>query len=62
MDVVASVEVPVSVEKLFDYVSDLANYPSWLEFVHKVDAISDAEDSDASWLVELRARLGVLAR
>lgn len=62
MDVVASVEVPVSVEKLFAYVADLANYPSWLEFVHKVDAISDAEDSDASWLVELRARLGVLAR
>ena len=62
MDVVASVEVPVSVEKLFAYVADLANYPSWLEFVHKVEAISDAEDSDASWLVELRARLGVLAR
>ena len=62
MDVVASVDVPVSVEKLFDYVADLANYPSWLEFVHKVDAISDAGDTDATWQVELRARLGVLAR
>lgn len=62
MDVVASVEVPVSVEKLFDYVADLANYPSWLEFVHKVEAISDAGDTDTTWLVELRARLGVLAR
>ncbi len=62
MEVVASVDVPVSVEKLFDYVADLANYPSWLEFVHKVDAISDAGDTDATWQVELRARLGVLAR
>ena len=62
MDVVASVDVPVSVEKLFDYVADLANYQSWLEFVHKVDAISDAGDTDATWQVELRARLGVLAR
>ena len=62
MDVVASVDVPVSVEKLFDYVADLANYPSWLEFVHKVDAISDAGDTDATWQVELRARLGVFAR
>lgn len=62
MDVVASVEVPVSVEKLFDSVADLANYPSWLEFVHKVDVTSDAVDEDATWLVELRARLGVLAR
>ena len=62
MDVVASVDVPVSVEKLFDYVADLANYQSWLEFVHKVDAISDAGDTDTTWQVELRARLGVLAR
>ncbi len=62
MDVVASVDVPVSVEKLFDYVADLANYPSWLEFVHKVEAIGNAGDTDTTWLVELRARLGVLAR
>ncbi len=62
MDVVASVDVPVSVEKLFDHVADLANYPSWLDFVHKVDAICDAGNTDATWQVELRARLGVLAR
>ncbi len=62
MDVIASVEVPVSVENLFAYVSDLVNYPSWLEFVHKVEAFSNGENTDATWLVELRARLGVLAR
>ena len=62
MDLVASVEVPVSVEKLFDYVADLANYSSWLEFVHKVDLVGESTESDTTWLVELRAKLGVLAR
>lgn len=62
MDLVASVEVPVSVEKLFDYVADLANYSSWLEFVHKVELVGESTETDTTWLVELRAKLGVLAR
>ena len=62
MDLVASVEVPVSVEKLFDYVADLANYSSWLEFVHKVELVGESIETDVTWLVELRAKLGVLAR
>jgi len=62
MDLVASVEVPVSVEKLFDYVADLANYSSWLEFVHKVELVGESTETDATWHVELRAKLGVLAR
>ncbi len=62
MDLTASVEVPVSVEKLFDYVADLANYSSWLEFVHKVELVGESIETDATWIVELRAKLGVLAR
>ena len=62
MDLVASVEVPVSVEKLFDYVADLANYSSWLEFVYKVDLVGESTETHTTWLVELRAKLGVLAR
>ena len=62
MDLFASVEVPVSVEKLFDYVADLANYSSWLEFVHKVELVGESTETDVTWLVELRAKLGVLAR
>ena len=62
MELVASVEVPVSVEKLFNYVADLANYSSWLEFVYKVDLVGESTETDATWLVELRAKLGVLAR
>ena len=60
MDLIASVEVPVSVEKLFAYVADLANYSSWLEFVYKVEVVGDSSETDATWLVELRAKLGVL--
>lgn len=59
MDVVASVEVPVSAETLFAFISDLSNYPSWLELVH--EAVPEVNSTAAkSWSVELRARLGVL--
>ena len=57
MDVIATVEVPVSPEKLFAYISDLVNYESWLEIVHSVKLFDDN-----SWTVELRARLGPFAR
>ncbi|MFZ8935768.1 MAG: SRPBCC family protein [Ilumatobacteraceae bacterium] len=55
MDLIASVEVPVSVEKLFDYVADLANYSSWLEFVHKVELVGESTETDATWLVDATA-------
>jgi ribosome-associated toxin RatA of RatAB toxin-antitoxin module len=51
MELVASVEVPVSVEKLFNYVADLANYSSWLEFVYKVDLVGESTETYATWLV-----------
>ena len=65
MDVTANVDVPVSVEKLFAYISDLKNYESWLEMVHSVTPVDhDAADSHhvIAWTVELRARLGPFAR
>ena len=62
MEVVASVEVPVSAQKLFNFVADLANYSSWLDFVHKVDLVVEPNNDGPTWLVELRARLGLLAR
>ncbi len=65
MDITAYVDVPVSVEKLFAYISDLKNYESWLEMVHSVTPVgndaSSSQDS-GSWTVELRARLGPFAR
>ena len=65
MDVTANVEVPVSAEKLFNYVSDLQNYESWLEMVYSVKS-SDQDPTSSKdlkfWTVELRARLGPFAR
>jgi len=57
MDVVATVDVPVSAEKLFNFILDLANYESWLQMVHSAKL-----QEDKSWSVELRARLGPFAR
>ena len=57
MDVVATVDVPVSAEKLFNFILDLANYESWLQMVHSAKLLEDN-----SWSVELRARLGPFAR
>ena len=63
MDVVATVEVPVTRERLFSFVSDLANYGSWLEMVHSVNRLEDDRNSNnPGWLVELQARLGPFAR
>ncbi|MBM3806236.1 MAG: SRPBCC family protein [Actinobacteria bacterium] len=62
MDVVASVEAPVSAEKLFDFVADLGNYPQWLELVHEASSSNGDADQNPVWLVELRARLGIFAR
>jgi hypothetical protein len=41
MDVVATIEAPVGVEKLFSVVADLATYPQWLGIVHQVTAELD---------------------
>ena len=63
MDVVATVEVPVTCERLFSFVSDLANYESWLEMVHSVNRLEDDRNRNSpGWLVELQARLGPFAR
>ena len=65
MDVTADVDVPVSAEKLFNYISDLKNYESWLEMVHSVNLVEDDALSThglKTWIVELRARLGPFAR
>ena len=65
MDVSASVDVPVTVAKLFEYISDLKNYESWLEMVHSVKLVEHDPlntQSPKTWVVELRARLGPFAR
>ena len=61
VDVRAAVDVPCDASRLFALIDDLAVYPSWVELVH--GALPDTPDRDGpAWSVELRARIGPLAR
>ncbi len=65
MDVHASLEAPCAADVLFGLVDDLAVYPHWVDLVHRADPLSTGEwdvVSDAVWQIELRARIGPLAR
>jgi hypothetical protein len=57
VDVVAEVDVACSVAELFAWVDDLGRYPEWLEIVDRA-----LPGDDGSWAVDLRGRLGPLAR
>ena len=57
MDVVAALDAPHPRQRVWEVVSDLATYPSWLEIVPKARALDDG-----SWQVDLRGRLGPFAR
>ncbi len=57
MDVVAALVAPCSPEALFSWVDDLGLYPQWLEIVTKAEPIDGG-----AWAVDLRGRLGPLAR
>lgn len=61
MDVHASVDAPVTADKLFSKISDLTTYPQWLDIVHGVEVVSN-EGPMLAWQVELRARVGPFAR
>lgn len=64
MDLTADLDAPCSPERLFARVDDLGAYPDWLEIVERAEpaAAHEGDDGDAAWLVDLRGRLGPLAR
>jgi uncharacterized protein YndB with AHSA1/START domain len=57
MDIVATLEAPVSPARLYDEVRTLDGYASWIDIVHKVEPTGDG-----SWNVELRGKVGPFAR
>jgi hypothetical protein len=59
MDISASLVAPCPAGLLFELVEDLSTYPLWNGLVHAADREPGADDV---WNVELRARLGPLAR
>ncbi len=60
MDVYADLSADCPAGALFGFVDDLSRYPAWVDLVHKADALEGGERP--AWMVELRARVGPLAR
>ncbi|WP_334144881.1 SRPBCC family protein [Rhabdothermincola sp.] len=59
----ASLEAPCPPRRLFAAVEDLGRYPAWLSIVPKADPAPAAPgDAGPAWSVELRGRIGPLAR
>ena len=56
MDVEATLDAPVPPAELFEWVDDLGRYPQWLSIV------TAAVPDDGGWVVDLRGRVGPLAR
>lgn len=59
MDVVADVDLPCAVDEAFGWVDDLSRYPQWLDIVARAEPL---RGTDEAWAVDLRGRLGPLAR
>ena len=63
MDVSADLDAPCRAHELFDWVRDLDRYPSWLDIVIRAEpAPALGDDPGPAWSVDLRGRLGPLAR
>ena len=60
MDVIATLDTPVTASALFPWVDDLSRYPRWLDIVPRAEP--DGASADAAWIVDLRGRLGPFAR
>jgi hypothetical protein len=64
MEVTAELDAPCPPTELFSWVEHLDRYPSFLEIVTRAERVP-ATDGDASgdaWAIDLRGRLGPLAR
>lgn len=62
MDVTSTLDAPCTPEHLFGWIDNLALYPSWLEIVTRAVEEPARGDGHPAWAVDLRARLGPLAR
>lgn len=63
MDVTAHLDAPVSPASLFAVVEDLDRYPAWLDIVPRAERVEAAPgDAGPAWSVDLRGRVGPLAR
>jgi hypothetical protein len=61
MDVTATLEAPCAPATLGAWVDDLGRYPQWLTIVTRADAVGD-DPSGPAWSIDLRGKIGPLAR
>jgi len=61
MEIVADLVAPCPPDVLRPFVEDLGAYPRWLDIVTRAEPVEDP-DGGAAWAVDLRGRLGPLAR
>lgn len=63
MDVTATMETTAAPDAVFAWIDDLGRYPSWLGLVARAEPVAAADgDAGPAWTVDLRGRLGPLAR
>lgn len=63
MEVRAELIAPCPPEALFAWVDDLARYPAWMGLVHRAEPEeASGAAGPSAWSVELRGRVGPLAR
>jgi uncharacterized protein YndB with AHSA1/START domain len=59
----AALDAPHPPAEVFAWVEDLERYPEWLDIVPRATQAEPAEGDDGpAWVVDLRGRLGPLAR
>ncbi len=63
MDVTAELEARAPAAAVFDRIDDLGCYPEWLGLVSRAEpAEPHPDDEGPAWSIDLRARVGPLAR
>lgn len=60
MEIVATLDAPCGPERLYREVEDLDRYPAWMDLVYRAER--EPATPVPVWDVQLRARLGSLAR
>lgn len=63
VDLSATMHAPCAAALLFAEVQDLGRYPTWLTIVPRAETVAAVDgDPGPAWSVELRGRIGPLAR
>lgn len=67
MEIVAEMDARCAPEQLFEWVDDLSRYAEWLEIVTRAEPTTPSDGSsgapeEPAWAVDLRGRIGPLAR